>query len=392
MKQFSYRHTLTACYLGYVSQAVVNNLGPLLFSTFQRQFNIGVGSLALLISLNFGIQLLVDLATVHFVDRIGYRAAAVAAGVFCSVGLCSMGILPFIFKDPYIGLVIAVVINAIGGGLLEVLVSPIVEALPLGNKGAAMSLLHSFYCWGFVAVVLLSTIYFSFIGIEHWRVLPFLWILPSLASLLLFSRAPMQPLVEDKTGVAPLRKLFKKRTFLLILLMMICAGASEQAMCQWASFFAEAGLGVSKVMGDLLGPCAFAVLMGLSRVFFGTRKEEQPLERILLGASLLCLASYFVTVFSPFPLLSLAGCAFCGLSVGIMWPGTFSLASRIFPRGGTAMFAMFALAGDAGCGFGPGIVGIVMKETTLNKGLFTATVFPLLMFVGILLQNEGTYK
>jgi MFS family permease len=323
------------------------------------------------------------------VDKIGYRAAAIAAGVFCSLGLCSMGILPFVFKDPYTGLVIAVMINAIGGGLLEVLISPIVEALPLDNKGAAMSLLHSFYCWGFVAVVVLSTAYFSFIGIEHWRWLPFLWVAPPLASLILFIRAPIQPLVKDSAGAVPLRTLFTKRIFLLIFLMMICAGASEQAMCQWASFFAEAGLGVSKAMGDLLGPCAFAVLMGLSRVFFGTRKGEQPLKRILLGASLLCLVSYLVTVFSPFPLLSLAGCALCGLSVGVMWPGTFSLASRLFPRGGTAMFAILALAGDGGCGLGPGIVGLVMKETTLNNGLFTATVFPILMIAGILLQKKS---
>jgi fucose permease len=387
MKQLSYGHTLAACYLGYISQAVVNNLGPLLFLTFQRQFNIGVGSLALLISLNFGIQLLVDLAAIHFVDRIGYRAAAVSAGLFCSVGLCSMGILPFVMKNPYAGLVIAVVINAIGGGLLEVLVSPIVEALPLGNKGAAMSLLHSFYCWGFVGVVLLSTAYFSFIGIEHWRWLPLLWTAPPLASLLLFIRAPMRPLVEDTAGAAPLRTLFSRRTFLALFLMMVCAGASEQAMCQWASFFAEAGLGVSKTLGDLLGPCAFAALMGLSRVFFGTQKGELPLERILLGASALCLVSYLVTVFSPFPLLSLAGCALCGLSVGIMWPGTFSLTSRAFPLGGTAMFAILALAGDGGCSLGPGLVGFVMKGTTLKTGFLAAALFPVVMAAGIMLQR-----
>jgi fucose permease len=392
MKRFSCRHTLAACYLGYVSQAVVNNLGPLLFVTFQRQFNIGVGYLALLISLNFGIQLLVDLAAVHFVDRIGYRAGVIAAGLCCSLGLCAMGILPFVCADPYTGLVIAVVINAIGGGLLEVLVSPIVEALPLDNKGAAMSLLHSFYCWGFVAVVLLSTAYFAVIGIAHWRWLPLLWTLPPLASLFLFCRAPIRPLVEDQAGATPLRKLCTRRAFLLLFLMMICAGAAEQAMCQWASFFAETGLGVSKSMGDLLGPCAFAALMGLSRVFFGTRKGAMPLERILLGAAALCLASYLVTVFSPFPLLSLAGCALCGLSVGIMWPGTFSLASRVFPLGGTGMFAILALAGDGGCGFGPAIVGLVMNQSSFRKGLLAAAVFPVLMAVGLLLQKNTAKK
>jgi fucose permease len=383
----TYRHTLAACYLGYVSQAVVNNLGPLLFSTFQRQFNIGVGSLAMLISLNFGIQLLVDLAAVRVVDRIGYRAAAASAGLFCCAGLCSMSLLPFILKNPYAGLVIAVVINAVGGGILEVLVSPIVEAIPTGNKGAAMSLLHSFYCWGFVAVVILSTVYFSFFGVERWRWLPLLWTLPPLASFFLFLRAPVRPLV-DNAAAAPLRALFTRRAFLMFFLMMICAGAAEQAMCQWASFFAETGLGVSKTLGDLLGPCAFAVLMGLSRIFFGAQKGELPLERILLGASALCLVSYLITVFSPFPLLSLAGCALCGLSVGIMWPGTFSLASRVFPLGGTAMFAVLALAGDAGCGLGPGLVGLAMKGTTLNTGLAAAALFPVLMAAGLLVQKK----
>jgi fucose permease len=349
-----------------------------LFSTFQRQFGLGVGSLALLISLNFGIQLLVDLAALHLVDRIGYRAAAISAGVFCSAGLCALGTLPFVM-DPYAGLVIAVVINAVGGGLLEVLVSPIVEALPLGNKGAAMSLLHSFYCWGFVAVVVLSTAYFSFIGIENWRWLPLLWTAPPLASLILFIRAPLRPLVEDSSGAAPRGRLFTRRIFLVFFLMMICAGAAEQAMCQWASYFAEAGLRVSKTLGDLLGPCAFAALMGLSRVFFGTRTGELKLERILFFASALCLVSYLVTVFSPLPLISLIGCALCGLSVGIMWPGTFSLASRRFPLGGTAMFAILALAGDGGCGLGPGIVGLISQSSGLNRGLLAAAAFPLIM-------------
>jgi MFS family permease len=371
--------------LGYISQAVVNNLGPLLFSTFQRQFNTGVGSLAMLISLNFGIQLLVDLVSVHVMDKIGYRRAAAAAGIFCCAGLCAMSTLPFVLP-PYAGLVIAVVINAIGGGILEVLVSPIVEAIPTGNKGAAMSLLHSFYCWGFVAVVVFSTLYFSVIGIEHWRWLPLLWTLPPLASFFLFLRAPLRPLA-DNAAALPLRALFTRRAFLMLFLMMISAGAAEQAMCQWASFFAEAGLGVSKTLGDLFGPCAFAVLMGLSRIFFGAQKGELPLERILLGASALCLVSYLVTVFSPFPLLSLAGCALCGLSVGIMWPGTFSLASRAFPAGGTALFAVLALAGDAGCGLGPGLVGLVMKETALNTGLLAAALFPVLMAAGALARR-----
>ncbi|MDR2784762.1 MAG: MFS transporter [Treponema sp.] len=388
----SYKHTLAASYFGYVTQAIVNNLGPLLFLTFQRQFGVSLGNLALLVSLNFAVQLLVDMAAVRHVDRIGYRAAAVAASIFSTAGLVSLGILPFVLPDPYMGLVTATVINAIGGGLLEVIISPIVEALPNDNKAAAMSLLHSFYCWGYVGVILLSTLYFNLAGITNWRYLPMLWALIPLGNIFLFSFVPLRTLTGEDNAPVSARTLFTKNSFLLLLLIMICSGASEQAMSQWASFFAEAGLKVSKTTGDLLGPCAFAVLMGTVRVFFGLKQEAIKLTRVLTGAGILCIASYFVTVFSPFPLLSLAGCAVCGFSVGIMWPGTFSLASKLFPRGGTAMFAILALAGDAGCASGPGLVGLVMDATTLKTGLLAAVVFPLLLACGVGLLSARAGK
>jgi fucose permease len=393
MRSLTYRHTLAASYLGYISQAIVNNLAPLLFLTFQRQFGISLGRLALLISLNFTIQLLVDFAAAHFIDKIGYRIAAVSAHLLCAAGLVSMGILPFSLPDPYGGLIIAVVINALGGGLIEVIISPIVEALPGERKAAAMSLLHSFYCWGYVTVVVLSTLYFNLAGIRNWRYLPMLWALLPLGNVFLFAKTPIRTLIDDSARAIPLRSLVRRQVFLILFLLMICSGASEQAMSQWASFFAEAGLRVSKTMGDLLGPCAFAVLMGLSRVFFGLQKEDFKLERTLLISGLLCITSYLITVFSPFPLLSLAGCALCGLSVGVMWPGTFSLASRVFPLGGTAMFAVLAMAGDVGCAAGPGLVGAIMGKTTLDTGLLAAIAFPVLLVMGIcLLRFRGDYR
>jgi fucose permease len=383
MTPLSYRHTLGACYLGYVSQAIVNNLAPLLFLTFQRQFHVSLGSLALLIALNFGIQLAVDLAAAQFVDAIGYRAAAVSAHTCCTIGLVSMGLLPFIMPNPYGGLVIGIIINALGGGLIEVIISPIVEALPGDRKAAAMSLLHSFYCWGYVGVVGLSSLYFTLAGIDRWRYLPMLWAALPLGNILLFARVPLKTLIDKSVSPVPLRSLFRKKLFLIFFLMMICAGASEQAMSQWASLFAEAGLGVSKLKGDILGPCAFAILMGLSRIFFGLQREAIKLERTLMVSGAVCLASYLIAVFSPHPLLSLGGCALCGLSVGAMWPGTFSLASRFFPQGGTAMFAILALAGDLGCAAGPGLVGIIMQSTSLTTGLLAAIVFPGLLAASI---------
>jgi Na+/melibiose symporter-like transporter len=275
-------------------------------------------------------------------------------------------------------------INAVGGGIAEVIISPIVEALPGEQKAASMALLHSFYCWGYLAVALLSTLFFAVIGIANWRVLPMLWALVPAVNAVLFSKVPIKMLNEDNSSAIPLKTLFSRKLFFLLLLMMLCAGAAEQAMAQWASFFAETGLGVSKTVGDLLGPSAFALFMGLSRIFYGSQsaKGKIGIETMLLISGVICLAGYITAVFAPYPLISLAGCALCGLAVGAMWPGTFSLCSRIFPRGGTPMFALLALAGDLGCGGGPFVVAHIAGRTQLSTGIFAAIIFPLLLGAG----------
>ena len=394
----TYKHTLYASYLGYVTQAIIVNLPPLLFIVFSRDYGISLEKIGLLISLNFGVQIVTDWACIHFVDKIGYRAASVFAHVLSALGLILLGFLPGVI-DPYAGLVIATVLNAVGGGMIEVLISPIVESLPGDRKAASMSLLHSFYCWGQMAVVLLSTAYFTTIGLQNWRWLAVIWALVPLVNAFFFLKVPLCALVEEGKGMR-LRELFARGGFWLMMLLMVCAGASEQAMAQWASLFAELGLGVSKTMGDLLGPCAFAILMGSSRVFFGSKGAHFPLTKILTGSALLCVASYLVAVFSPLPVLSLVGCALTGLSVGAMWPGTISLSARSFPQGGTAMFAMLALAGDLGCSSGPGLVGVVSSrvqegarwaaalfsggaQAALKAGLLLAIVFPVVLVLGV---------
>lgn len=406
----TYRHTLYASYLGYVTQAVINNLPPLLFVTFQREFAISLEQIGLLISVNFGVQLLTDLVAVKLIDRIGYRTGIVCAHIFSFSGLIAFSVLPFIFSWGYTGLLISMALCSIGGGLLEVLVSPIVEALPGDGKASAMSLLHSFYCWGQVAVVLLSTVFFMTAGVEKWRCLPILWSAIPFVNTFFFSKVPLKPLVEEEKR-QPLRQLFKHRLFWLFILLMICAGSSELAMSQWASLFAELGLGVSKFAGDLLGPCTFAIGMGLIRFLFGIRGSKINLERTLVLSSVLCILSYLVTVLSPIPIVSLAGCAVCGISVAMLWPGTFSLTSRHFPRGGTAMFAVLALAGDLGCSVGPGLVGYISDavqkiasfqllpwitgttEAGLKTGLLAAGVFPVVMFIGfsLLAKKNRTF-
>ncbi|HKM21859.1 MAG TPA: MFS transporter [Lachnospiraceae bacterium] len=395
--KFNDRHTLYACYIGYITQAIINNLSPLLFLTFHKQFGISLAAISILISINFCTQIAVDLISVKFVDKIGYRASGILSFVISAIGLVSLGLLPNVMPNAYVGLIIATMLNAIGGGLLEVLVSPVVEAIPLPQKqkASAMSLLHSFYCWGHVGVVILSTLYFSTAGIQNWMYLPMIWALVPLFDVFLFAKIPLYKLVEEEERV-PLRKTLKTGIFWLLFLLMICAGASEQAMSQWSSIFAELGLGVSKTVGDLLGPCAFAICMGLSRLIYGKMGQRINLKKFIIGSSLLCVVSYLIAVFSPFPLLALIGCAMCGFSVGIMWPGIFSIAGERCRSGGTAVFALFAVAGDIGCASGPALVGVISNATGgdngLKTGLLCAIMFPIVMCIGVSVLRSRTKK
>lgn len=380
-----YQNTMYACFVGYIVQAIVNNFVPLLFLTFESSYGIPLSQITMLITFNFGIQLLVDLLSAKFVDKIGYRVSIVMAHIFAALGLAGLVVLPDLLSNAFAGLLIAVVTYAIGGGLIEVLISPIMESCPSENKEKAMSLLHSFYCWGHVGVVLLSTLFFWFFGIADWKILALLWVIIPVCNGILFCKVPIAPLIEEgETGMS-LRELCKNRIFWILMLMMMCAGASEQAVSQWASTFAEQGLGVSKTIGDLAGPMSFAILMGSARAFYGKFGDRIDLDKFMQASSLLCIVSYLCISLSPSPLFSLIGCSLCGLSVGIMWPGTFSKASAALRNGGTAMFALLALAGDVGCSGGPTLVGFVtgLASDDLKKGILAGIIFPILLIVGI---------
>lgn len=394
----SYRATLIACFLGYVTQAIAINLLPLLFATFQREFAVSLKKLGLLITVSFLVQMAVDLLASRFGDKLGYRAGSIAAQAAAVLGLVSLSVLPYCLPDPYVGLMIGTVLMAIGGGLVEVLISPIVDALPSGGKPGIMSLLHSFFSWGFLAVVVLSTVYFVACGIEHWRWLPLLWAIPPFVTGVLFCLVPLpEPKTEEGGNKTVLRRLFASPQFWLMMLLMLCAGSSEIAASQWASLFAEVGLGVPKAMGDLLGPCGFALLMALSRVYFAGGQRAKNMTRSLTACGVGCVAGYLLIVLSQWPLLSLAGFGVCGFSVGLMWPGVLSLGAKEFPTGGTAMFSLLALCGDIGCSIGPGIVGGISNALqsagqptllALKWGIAVATVFPLLLFVAVRIRHR----
>jgi fucose permease len=378
--------------LGYVVQAIVNNLAPLFFIIFSGKYNISYAGLGSLVMLNFLIQLIVDALCIKFAAPIGYKKLLVIAQAMSALGLILLGVLPLFITPIYTALVIAVVFYAFGGGLLEVLVSPVVDAIPgeAEQKPAAMSLLHSFYCWGQMTVILLSTFLLSIIGLERWYILPLLWALVPLANMFLMARVPIVPAIAEKDAMG-LSGMAKAPVFFICLLMMLCAGASEQAVAQWASLFAEKALGVPKVMGDVFGPAMFALFMGLGRVIYGIWGGKLNLFAYMFFCGLLCIICYLGITLVPHPVVQLIACALTGFAVSIMWPAAFSLSSARFPMGGAALFAVLALMGDMGCSSGPWIVGLVTDATdSIQRGILVCIIFPVLFLVTIFFLKKQT--
>lgn len=384
-----YNKTIYACFVGYIVQAIINNFAPILFLTFQNSYGISLKSISLLITINFCTQLLIDFPSSKIVDKIGARATVLIAHFTSAAGLILLSFLPDILPNPYWGLVISIILYAIGSGVIEVIISPLVEACPTKSKEGAMSLLHSFYCWGHVGVILLSTLFFTIFGIKNWRILSILWAVIPLVNGVFFIRIPLPSLQPEGEKGLSVCQLFKSKIFWIFFLMMLCSGASEQGVIQWASAFAEKALGMSKAVGDLAGPLSFAVLMGISRVFFAKFSDKIRLDHYMIGSATLCIISYVLTSLSKNPVFSFIGLALCGLSVGIMWPGTFSLGAANIKRGGTAMFALLALAGDLGCSAGPALVGLISDAagSNLKIGILFATIFPLLLLFSLIIKK-----
>ena len=392
-KQKNYKKTLIACYLGFVTQAISANFAPLLFLTFISTYGITLEKIAMIPMVFYFTQLLIDLAATKYADKIGYRTCVVASQVLSAVGLVLMAILPEVLSVPFVGILISVVLYAMGSGLIEVLVSPIVEACPFENKDGMMSLLHSFFCWGAMGVILGSTLFFAVFGIENWKILTCIWALVPLYNTFNFINCPIERLVEDGKSMS-ISKLLKTPIFWLMIILMVCAGASEATMTQWASAFTESAIGVSKTVGDLAGPCLFAMFMGISRMLYGKFSKKLDLTKVMLVCGIMCAGCYLLASLSTLPILGLAGCALCGLAVGIMWPGTISISSQKCPRGGTAMFAFLALAGDLGATVSPTMVGSLseMAGGNLKTGLLAATLFPIFLVFGLLILKKKVSK
>jgi len=389
MKAGNYRRTKTACYLGFVTQAIAANFAPLLFLKFHNDYGISLGNIALISTFFFFTQLLVDLFCAKFVDKIGYRVSIVVSEICSAAGLVGLAFLPELLPNAFAGIIISVVIYAVGCGLIEVLCSPIIEACPFENKEATMSLLHSFYCWGSVGTIVISTAFFAVFGMDSWKWLAVIWALIPAINIYNFATCPIVPIVDEGKGMG-IRKLFKEPLFWVSICLMICAGASELSMAQWASAYAEAALNLSKAAGDLAGPCMFAVMMGISRVVFGKYGEKMKLKGFMIGSGILCVIAYLLASLSGNPIVGLVGCIICGFSVGIMWPGTISISSKKFPLGGTAMFALLAMAGDLGGSIGPAIVGQVAQRAgeNIRAGMGAGLVFPAVLILMVLIIGK----
>lgn len=393
MKRFNFKHTVTACFIGYMVQAIVCNFAPLLFVSWEKEFNISLPQLTTVVTLTFFTQIVIDLLSAKFADKIGYKKCLFGAHLFSGIGFLLLAILPYAMPNPFVGIIISVVIYSVGSGLLEVLVSPVVESCPSDNKAGAMSLLHSFYCWGTVGVIALSTIYFAVFGRENWRILTVVWAVFAILNGIFFCLVPIiEP--KDETTETKSSSLFKSKIFIIAIVLMICAGAAELAMSQWASTFAETALGVSKTVGDLAGPMAFAVLMGTGRILFSKLSKKINTEKYLIASAVLCIISYLLACLSPNAIASLIGCALCGLSVSAMWPGTISLSTRAMPNISTAMFAFLAVAGDIGCTSGPTLIGWLTDAVggDLKNGLLFSVIFPVIMIIAMLLMRKESKK
>ena len=385
----NYKRTLTACYLGFITQAICANFAPLLFLKFHNDYQIPLGQIALISTVFFLTQLIVDILCSYFADRIGYRKCVVASEIYAAAGLIGLAFLPDLLPNPLTGIIASVIVYAIGSGLIEVLCSPIVEACPFDHKEAVMSLLHSFYCWGSVGVILLSTVFFAVFGTGSWKWLACIWAVIPLYNIYNFMTCPIEHTTDDGKGMK-ISGLLRVPLFWMAIILMVCAGASELSMAQWASAYTESALGFTKSMGDLAGPCMFAITMGISRVIFGKYGGRLDLIRFMMGSGVLCLSCYIAASISNNPIIGLIGCIMCGFSVGIMWPGTISICSGRLPEGGTAMFGLLAMAGDLGGAFGPSLVGNITQNAgnDLRKGMLVGCVFPLVLILSLLILKS----
>lgn len=385
----------------FIIQALIINFPPILFLHFSTTYGIPLSKITFLVIINFACQFCLDMLSAIFAKHLSYKVMIVASNILAALGLASYAFLPEILPNAYLGLVIATLISAMGSGLIEVIANPIMQSCPKPKKNFSMGFLHSFYCWGALGVVLISTLLLLWTGMGSWKLLALLWALIPAVNTVIFLVSPMNQPSAELEETSSLSKLVKTKMFWLFIFIMILGGACEQAMAQWASAFAETVLTEinivpesAKLFGDLLGPCFFALTMALSRMIYPKVCEKYDLRRVMILSSILCAICYAVAAITQNPFVSLIGCGVCGFSVGIMWPGTLDLAGKTCTFVGTALFAMLSLAGDLGCLTGPALIGFTadILGGNLKAGMTAAILLPSLLTVILLLFKAKPQK
>ncbi len=392
-RNLNFRHTKLACYIGSFSQAIVCNFMPLLFVIFNQDYKIALYLVTLLATVNFVMQFTMDFVSLFFIDRVSYRTTIITAHLLAGAGFLVLGLIVPNAEHIYAAIIFSVLLFSAGGGIFEVLISPIMEACPSDNKAASMSFLHSMYGFGCVAVIIITNVLLFVFGKENWYQIAIIWAVIPLLNALYFFFVPINKVVENNERM-PMHKLIKRKSFLIFFLIMFCSGATEIAMSQWASAFAESSLGISKALGDILGPCIFALMLAFSRVLYSKLANRINLAKYLLFCGIATVFLYIFAAVLPFRFAAITACGLCGFTAGIMWPGTISLAAKTYPTGGAAMFGLFALAGDLGCTLGPTTVGMVSSAFggDLRTGLLISCVFPILLVGGVSLLMKRVKK
>ena len=373
----SYKSTIAACYIGSFVQAIIVNTTPILFIPLREQFGLTFQQMGLLVLINFISQVGCDILFSNAIDKYGFRRFVVAAHGLAVVGLVLFAASPLLFDRPFAGFVTATIIFSGSGGLLELLLSPIVNAIPTDEKAGAMSVLHSFYSWGQAAVILLTTVLLFVFGRAWWQWIILIWTLVPLFNFFFLMRVPFAPNVpeEQRQGMD---KILLKPFFIAALATILCGAAAELCISQWASAYLEEAMRLPKVVGDVGGVCLFAVMMGVGRLFYGMYGKKINVSLMMLIGTVGAAACYITVALSGTAVLSLLACGLCGLCVSLLWPGTLVVASEHYPLAGAWMFAILA-AGDIGASAGPWLMGVVAEQAhrlPFLSGLLTQGMSP----------------
>ena len=387
----NYKITKYTCYLFYVLQGTLLNLTPLLFVPLMEQYGLSYMKLGALASVNFATQLIVDIVLSKLTDKHRYRISLRLSASAAFIGYMIFAWAPGRLGDPYTWLLIGTVVYSIGAGLMEITISPLIHALPDKAKGKSMAILHSFYAWGVVLTVIVSTSVLAIIGRDKWNFIVTGWLIVPVIGFILSCIMPVpKPESGENERTAGSFRILIKPAFILFLAMIFFGSCAEAVMTQWSSAFLERAVGLDKLIGDIAGMSMFALMLGLCRMASAALDKKISLSTYMMLGTIGAVICYIIVSVSNVAAVSLIFCALTGFMVGMLWPGTLVLAADAFPKAGAWLFAYLAVAGDLGGVFGPWITGAIADRSGLNAGLGAAAIFPVIGLICMIIYKRRT--